>query len=394
MTIRPTAITRNKLILLAAAILLPTAMAQAVILFDTSDPTANTSAPTGSLAGSGWQHEGTFGAFLGTPIAPQFFLTAKHIGAAGSVFVFQGTSYTIANHFFDPASDLAIWQVAGSFPYFAPLYTKSDEVGKHLVAIGRGTQRGSSVINGTLRGWYWGSSDGVERWGENVVSSIAVLSPQNETLYATFDENGLPNECHLSVGDSGGAAFLDDGGTWKLAGIHYSVDGYFYTDSNGSGQFDAALFDARDFYLSDEGNPPIYTQITGPDPVPSGFYSTRVSSKLGWIYSVIDPAGDIDHDDIPNLCEYGFFLNPILPDASGAPMAVRAGSNIALIYTRVLSATDITYLVEESADLVSWTPAQTTDQVLDQQDGIQTVQSTVAMGMNDKLFLRLKITRP
>ena len=394
MTKKQIAITRNKAILLAAAILLPIAMAQAVILFNTSDPTANTSAPTGSLAGSGWQYEGIFGAFLGTPIAPQFFLTAKHIGGASSVFTFQGTTYAVVNSFFDPASDFAIWQITGTFPYFAPLYTKSDEVGQHLVAIGRGTQRGSAAINGTLRGWFWGGSDGVERWGENVVSDITVLGPQNETLYATFDENGLPNECHLSVGDSGGAAFLNDGGTWKLAGIHYAVDGYFYTDSNGSGQFDAALFDARDYYLSDGGNPPAYTKITGANPVPSGFYSTRVSSKLGWIYSVIDPGGDIDNDGVRNLCEYALFLNPVEPDAGNSATAARSGNNIALIYRKVLSATDITYAIEKSADLVSWAPAQTQDQVLDQNNGVQTIQANVAMGNNDRLFLRLKITRP
>ncbi len=384
----------HKVILFVAAALIQIANARAIILLNTSDPTANTSAPTGSLAGSGWQYEGIFGAFLGTPIAPNFFLTAKHIGQAGSVFTFQGTTYTIVSYFFDPASDLAIWQVAEPFPYFAPLYTKSDEVGQNLVAIGRGTQRGSDVINGTLRGWYWGASDGVERWGENVVSSIAVLGPQFETLYATFDENGLPNECHLSVGDSGGAVFLDDGGTWKLAGIHYSVDGYFYIDSSGGGQFDAALFDSRDFYFSDGGNPPTYTQITGPDPVPSGFYSTRVSSKLGWIYSVLDPNGDADNDGIQNLCEYAFFLDPVLPDAAGAPAGMRAGSDIAVIYTKVLSATDITYTVEESTDLLAWTPAQTTDQVLVQNNGVQTIQSSVAMGTNNRFFLRLKITRP
>ena len=384
----------HKVILFVAAALIQIANARAIILLNTSDPTANTSAPTGTLAGSGWQYEGIFGAFLGTPIAPNFFLTAKHIGQAGSVFTFQGTTYTIVSYFFDPASDLAIWQVAEPFPYFAPLYTKSDEVGQNLVAIGRGTQRGSDVINGTLRGWYWGASDGVERWGENVVSSIAVLGPQFETLYATFDENGLPNECHLSVGDSGGAVFLDDGGTWKLAGIHYSVDGYFYIDSSGGGQFDAALFDSRDFYFSDGGNPPTYTQITGPDPVPSGFYSTRVSSKLGWIYSVLDPNGDADNDGIQNLCEYAFFLDPVLPDAAGAPAGMRVGSDIAVIYTKVLSATDITYTVEESTDLLAWTPAQTTDQVLVQNNGIQTIQSSVAMGTNNRFFLRLKITRP
>ena len=34
------------------------ALADAIILFRTDDPTANTAEPTGVLAGSGWQYEG------------------------------------------------------------------------------------------------------------------------------------------------------------------------------------------------------------------------------------------------------------------------------------------------------------------------------------------------
>src|SRR5438552_3750751 len=43
--------------------------AQAVILLSTDDPNYNTTEPTGRLAGSGWQYEGFWGSFLGTPIA-------------------------------------------------------------------------------------------------------------------------------------------------------------------------------------------------------------------------------------------------------------------------------------------------------------------------------------
>ena len=56
--------------------------ARAVILFGTGDPTVNTTAPTGALAGSGWQYEGQFGSFLGTVIAANYFTTAKHIGGS------------------------------------------------------------------------------------------------------------------------------------------------------------------------------------------------------------------------------------------------------------------------------------------------------------------------
>ena len=62
---------------------------RAVILFRTADPAANTTAPTGGLSGSGWQFEGLWGSFLGTPIAPHFFLSAKHVGQAGGIVQFR-----------------------------------------------------------------------------------------------------------------------------------------------------------------------------------------------------------------------------------------------------------------------------------------------------------------
>src|SRR5436190_13402864 len=75
---------------------------RAVILFRTADPAANTTAPTGGLNGSGWQFEGLWGSFLGTPIAPHFFLSAKHVGQAGASFTLGGINYTLVKEFGDP----------------------------------------------------------------------------------------------------------------------------------------------------------------------------------------------------------------------------------------------------------------------------------------------------
>src|SRR5450432_2273892 len=194
-------------------LLLPLAplTSRGVILLRTADPAANTTAPTGDLNGSGWQFEGLWGSFLGTPVAPHFFLSAKHVGQAGGTFSFGGAAYTLVKEFGDPNSDLDLWQVAEAFPLFAPLYTKSDEVGKLTLVIGSGTQRGSEVFtNGIFGGWNWGPGDGVQRWGENLVSAIVTASPDNDFLYGTFDTAGLNEEARLSSGDSGGAAFIQD----------------------------------------------------------------------------------------------------------------------------------------------------------------------------------------
>jgi hypothetical protein len=269
---------------LAATFLVAVPAARAVILYRTGDTTANTTEPIGALAGSGWQYEGTFGAFLGTPIAPHFFVAARHIGYQSSALSYRGSNYTILRYYDDPNSDLRIYQVAETFPTFAPLYSGSDEKGKPLVVIGRGTQRGSAVYaNGLLRGWAWGSTDMVQRWGQSRVSSIYGFAP-SDFLYCAFKENDLPEEAGCSSGDSGGSVFIQESGVWKLAGINYSVDGPVATSPSDQQGFYGVFFDRRGLY-----NPPD-TVFAGSSPMPSGFYTTRISSKLDWIYSVITSA--------------------------------------------------------------------------------------------------------
>jgi hypothetical protein len=263
--------------------------ARAVILYGTADPAANTTAPTGDLAGSGWQYEGQFGSFLGTPIASNYFVTAKHIGGSiGQTFSFGGTDYTTTAVFPDPDSDLQIWRIAGTFSSHAPLYggAAGSEVTLGLVVIGRGTQRGNPVLVGNdshLGGWLWGTADGIERWGTNVVSSIATDSTYGKLLRAPFDMSAGPNEAHLSSGDSGGAVFIFNNGTtqWELAGINLGVDGPFSTSSNGAIQFNAAMFDTTGLFARDDfGN-----WVSAPNP--SAFYATEIAAHRSFIESVV-----------------------------------------------------------------------------------------------------------
>lgn len=281
--------------------------ARAIIFDSTGDPTFNTTAPGGVLANSGWQYEGQWLGFLGTPIAPQYFITAAHVGGSvGDVFTFGGIQYTTTAMFNSPNSDLRIWQVSGTFPTFAPLYTGSDEVGKSLVVFGRGTQRGADISpGGQLQGWSWGASDGVQRWGTNVVSSIFTGSPgQGDFLTAAFDHNFSVNEAQLSTGDSGGGVFIQDAlGTWELAGINYAVDGPYAVDATGSGQFNAALFNQNGFYVQNDNGD--WVPANGP----GNFYATRISSNSAWILSVIP------EPSVPALVICGLAILVIAPRA-------------------------------------------------------------------------------
>lgn len=377
-----------------AIFLFAIASARAIILFDTDDPTANTSAPGDSLANSGWQYEGLWGGFLGTPIAPHFFLSAAHIGnAGGGTFTFQNVNYSVVDGFYDPVSDLVIWQVNETFPTFAPLYTKQEEVGQLLVAIGRGTQRGAArLLNGQLRGWDWGANDNTQRWGENVVSSIYNNGIGFDLLRPTFDQNGVPNECTFSTGDSGGAVFIEDGAAWKLAGINYAVDDPFYTAPDNTKQFYAALFDMSGFYESDDGGV-TFDQISGTPPIPQGLYPTRISTKLPWIYSIIDPSGDWDGDGVPNLLEYALFINTPPSSGYGAIQASATSGAMSIIYRKISDATNLQYQVEQSTDLVRWQPITPQEQVIETHGNLQTIKASVPIGDNPRLFLRVRITQ-
>ena len=258
---------------------LGTAPLNAVIFFSTAAPAKNTTAPAGKLAGSGWQYTGSFGPFAATAIDPHYFITVKHIGTPSNVFTFRGVDYPIVQSFDDPVTELRIFQISGSLPAWAPLYSRSNEAGLGLVVIGRGTQRGAPLYTGgTLRGWEWGAADGVQRWGQNVVTRAS-----GSDLYAAFDQGGTKNEATLSTGDSSGGVFINDNGKWKLAGVSYGVDPPVSTALGGA-TFNAALFDLRGFYESG-------ILVSGSKPVPSGFLAVRISSQLAWIRTIVPNAG-------------------------------------------------------------------------------------------------------
>lgn len=297
--------------------------AGAVILLGSGDPAYNTTPPTGTLADSGWQYQGSWGGFLGTPIAPQYFIAARHVGGSvGQAFSFQGLLYTTTAYWDDPNSDFRIWKVAETFPAYAPLYSLSDEAGKLFVVIGRGTQRGAEVVatlvqtnyctntadlkslgiskklaqqefpdatfrgntmtvvsatvitNFVPKGWKAGASDGVVRWGQSQVSFAGSY------IVGAFDQNGGPNQAYLSGGDSSGAVFIQDNGVWKLAGINYGIQGPFGLTP--TDLFYGAIYDESGLYV-DGCLLPNDGQVR-----PACFYATRISNRLTWIQSIIN----------------------------------------------------------------------------------------------------------
>ena len=254
------------------------AAAHAVIVFGSQG--RNTAAPTGALADSGWQFQGTWGAFLGTPIAPQAFITAQHIGGSiGNTFTYLSQNYTTTSFTDHPGTDLRVWKVSGTFPSYAPLYTKNDEATQSLVVFGRGTTRGAVLtVSGQDKGWRWGTIDGAQSWGTNTVTGIATSNTVGQLLAYDFSSTAGNDEGILSDHDSAGGVFIKDGGTWKLAGINYGVSGPYKLSASDPASFNASLYDQSGLFRNDGSSAP-----AGP-----GFsYSSRISSNVNWMSSAV-----------------------------------------------------------------------------------------------------------
>ena len=284
--------------------------ARAVVFYGSGDPTHNSSAPTGTLADSGWQWQGIWGGLLGTAIAPGFFVTAAHVGGGpGQMFYLNLTekNYVTVASYLAPNADLRIWQVAGTFPSFAPRYNGSAERNKGAVVLGRGGERGDPVVvTGALgpetKGWLWSSADTATRWGTNTVAAVIDASGASvngrsalpdDLLRFTFDANAGTDEVTLSVGDSGGGVFVLDGGVWKLAGVNHAVESTYRFTADGP-DFSAAIFDRGGLY-----NQTTTGWVLVPDqPVnlPAAFYAVRMAGNESWIASVI--AGQVTPEKV------------------------------------------------------------------------------------------------
>lgn len=267
---------------------------QAIILLGTGDPEAHTIAPTGDLAGSGWEFQIDARAG-GTVIGPFHILTAAHLGfASNSVIAFEGLNYRVIGHTNAPGSDLRLLWVSGRFHRWAPTLEAPDEVGRPVVLFGRGGPRGPAVTvnggeGGKVCGWLWQASDARLRWGTNRLEEIAIGTPDAPGTYlsAWFDEQGGTAEATVSPGDSGGGVFLqDDDGTWKLAGVLSSVEAAFRRSPE-EATFHAAIFDRRNLW--EELSPGSWELDPGRFVRPgAAWFATRMSAYHDWLETELE----------------------------------------------------------------------------------------------------------
>ena len=113
--------------------------------------------------------------------------------------------------------------------------------------------------------------------------------------------------------------------------------------------------------------------------------------------SISGDLADPDHDGFSNLMEYALGLPPKNPAATNRPYASIATGYLTLTYTRAKAATDVSLVVEQSNDLVTWHSGtnyvQQTGLVDQGSTQLITVQTRVPVSASTANFLRLHVTR-
>lgn len=126
---------------------------------------------------------------------------------------------------------------------------------------------------------------------------------------------------------------------------------------------------------------------------------TRFTTEELTDTAVSGDSGDPDADGLPNLLEYALGADPKSSDAVvHTPAAGIDDGHLTLSYTHSATATDITYSVEWSPDLATWSTGPgvvETSGSTDNGDGTATVivRSIAALADTPRQFLRLRVTR-
>ena len=101
------------------------------------------------------------------------------------------------------------------------------------------------------------------------------------------------------------------------------------------------------------------------------------------------PAGD----GITNLVKFAHGLDPLQPVTSGLPTLITESGQQVFRFTRPNYLTGVTYTVQTSPDLVTWTASATAPAVESSTATTDTLKLTLPTGQT-KLFVRLLVSQP
>jgi hypothetical protein len=215
------------LVRLLLVLLLALPVSGAAVIIDSGNGTGNVTAPSPD---PGWSRVGTRGSLTAVYLGDGWVLTANHVGV-GTVIIggvpyppLPGASLQLKNPDDTPA-DLRLFAIDPYPPLpLLPIAANPPSIGSDVILIGYGRDRGARTLWGP-DGYEWDPGRTV-RWGTNQVDTPQDFVLGSWAFTTVFDRNGSAHEAQAANGDSGGAAFIDAGQGYELAGIMYAIAEY------------------------------------------------------------------------------------------------------------------------------------------------------------------------
>ncbi len=401
------------LTLLRSALFLATALlgvpsARALIIYGTGPTDVNNALNTTAPAsGAPWLNVVQFGGNNATGIylGNGCILTANHVQPVPGSVTINGLLYTMDPAFaplqiLDGATvvDMKLVKILGipdgngtrvlpPLPVVQKLplnYSTTADLNLACTIIGWGVGKDAIVLN---QGWLWGdNSTRAERWGTNKTLSSAVSAVYDtynyEALETSFRRSLGSNTSQITIGDSGSGLFQQFVGVWKLSGLTTTVLQY---------QSNAALYDGDLLAPGDQPDAANFVRIAKYAHLLR--YENWANLKLGSPTAVT--TADTDKDGSNNLLEYAFHTEPGTASVSALPQVGMESGNLTLTYTQLLSATDLSYVVQESQSLSppNWTSAAVVEETVSTSGVTRVVKAKVALGAATQKYLRLSVTK-
>jgi len=221
-----------------------------------------------------------------------------------------GITYTIAQIWTHSTADLQIAKLNGAnLLHFVDIYNNFDETDKYLVMGGYGRGRDEILQTfGVTYGYGWDlAGNSTLRFGTNRVKSTKDDSTlgywTSDILTADFDGlnegQSTEYESSLALYDSGGGWFIEDGNSWKVAGLSRAVERHYEPGHEGDPNYIV--------YHQTWFRNPVLPYTLDPDYIDA----VRLSSYATWIYMTIPPRlpGELTGDDRVDFYDFALFTS-------------------------------------------------------------------------------------